>query len=142
MTCFCTAHVVPHPHHPQSTRCMRWVQHLNVQHLNAWCMRWVQNLEIQHLDEAWIPGLQIRAHNLEPALHWVEEHRQELQRQPQAKGFEFKLYRLSFLNTLQQQGVMCSSCFSFGARHAFMVCAVFTSSVFSLRKQTRQDFIT
>lgn len=47
---------------------------------------------------------EIRAHNLEPALHWVEEHRQELQRQPQAKGFEFKLYRLSFLNTLQQQG--------------------------------------
>ena len=66
-------------------------------------------------------GLQIRAHNLEPALRWVEDHRQELQRQPQAKGFEFKLYRLSFLNTLQQQGVICSSCGSFSARHAFML---------------------
>lgn len=48
--------------------------------------------------------LQIHAHNLQPALQWVEEHRQELQQQPQAAGFEFKLYRLSFLHTLQQQG--------------------------------------
>lgn len=48
--------------------------------------------------------MQIRAHNLEPALQWVEEHRQELQKQQQAAGFEFKLYRLNFLNTLQQQG--------------------------------------
>ena len=48
--------------------------------------------------------LQIHAHNLQPALQWVEEHRQELQKQPQAAGFEFKLYRLSFLHTLQQQG--------------------------------------
>lgn len=49
-------------------------------------------------------ALQIYAHNLQPALQWVEEHRQELQQQPQAAGFEFKLYRLSFLHTLQQQG--------------------------------------
>lgn len=48
--------------------------------------------------------LQIHAHNLQPALQWVEEHRQELQQQPQAAGFEFKLYRLSFLHTLQQHG--------------------------------------
>jgi len=73
-------------------------------------------------------GLQIRAHNLEPALHWVEDHRQELQRQPQAKGFEFKLYRLSFLNTLQQQGV-CSSCGSSSARHAFMLFTLFLNYI-------------
>ena len=48
--------------------------------------------------------MQIHVHNLQPALQWVEEHRQELQKQPQAAGFEFKLYRLSFVNTLQQQG--------------------------------------
>jgi hypothetical protein len=96
-------------------------------------MRWVQHLNFQHLNEAWMLALQIRAHNLEPALHWVEDHRQELQRQPQAKGFEFKLYRLSFLNTLQQQGVMCSSCGSCSARHAFMLCTFFLlfSSAFS-----------
>lgn len=47
---------------------------------------------------------EIHAHNLAPALQWVEDHRQELQKQPQAAGFEFKLYRLNFLNTLQQQG--------------------------------------
>ena len=53
--------------------------------------------------------LQIHAHNLQPALQWVEEHRQELQQQPQAAGFEFKLYRLSFLHTLQQHGIACTS---------------------------------
>ena len=53
--------------------------------------------------------LQIHAHNLQPALQWVEEHRQELQQQPQAAGFEFKLYRLSFLHTLQQHGDACPS---------------------------------
>ncbi len=75
-------------------------------------------------------GLQIRAHNLEPALHWVEEHRQELQRQPLAKGFEFKLYRLSFLNTLQQQGVMCSSRYSSSARHAIMLFSIFLIHIY------------
>lgn len=48
--------------------------------------------------------MQIHAHNLEPALQWVEEHRQELAKQPQAVGFEFKLYRLSFLRILNEQG--------------------------------------
>ena len=50
--------------------------------------------------------MQIHVHNLAPALQWVEDHRQELQKQPQAAGFEFKLYRLNFLNTLQQQGII------------------------------------
>ena len=53
--------------------------------------------------------MQIYAHNLQPALQWVEEHRQELQQQPQAAGFEFKLYRLSFLHILQQHGNACTA---------------------------------
>ncbi len=88
--------------------------------------------------------LQIRAHNLEPALHWVEDHRQELQRQPQANGFEFKLYRLSFLNTLQQQGVMRNNCGSSSVRHAFMFCNFYVPLLICIqpRKQTRQDLLT
>ena len=49
-------------------------------------------------------ALQIHAHNLEPALQWVQEHRQQLAKQPQAVSFEFKLYRLSFLRILNEQG--------------------------------------
>jgi len=71
----------------------------------------------------------------------VDDHRQELQRQPQAKGFEFKLYRLSFLNTLQQQGVMRNSCGSSNVKHAFMFCNVYAPLLICIqpRKQTGQD---
>ena len=51
--------------------------------------------------------LQIRAGNLGPALQWAEEHRSELvasSGERVATAFEFKLYRLQFLDVLAKQG--------------------------------------
>eukprot|EP00983_Pelagomonas_calceolata_P069048 1150199-Pelagomonas_calceolata.AAC.8 len=71
--------------------------------------------------------MQIRAHNLEPALQWAASHAGQL---PESSGsvgyrglgsagkgprkgphppsaFEFKLHALNFLTTLTQQGAEC-----------------------------------
>ena len=55
---------------------------------------------------SWI-GLQIKAGNLQPALDWAAEHRQQLTASTSdsvAKSFEFKLHRLQFLDVLGKQG--------------------------------------
>lgn len=48
---------------------------------------------------------QIQARNLEPALRWVEEKREDLAAARQSyESFEFQLHRLQFLRILTQQG--------------------------------------
>ena len=55
-------------------------------------------------------GVQILAHNLDPALRWVGQHRQALEQSNKefASGaFEFQLHQLQFLHCLSTQGDPC-----------------------------------
>lgn len=52
-------------------------------------------------------GRQVLAHNLQPALQWTKEHREELRASngdAAVSTFEFRLHRLQFLHTLQIEG--------------------------------------
>jgi hypothetical protein len=48
--------------------------------------------------------LQIKQHNLAPALQWAEEHRAKLSADGSPSSFEFRLHALSFLTLLTGGG--------------------------------------
>lgn len=53
------------------------------------------------------PAAQVLGHNLQPALHWTEEHKEDLRASngsAAVSSFEFRLHRLQFLHTLQTAG--------------------------------------
>jgi hypothetical protein len=50
--------------------------------------------------------LQIKAHNLQPALEWAEQNRSVLSQDDSPSSFEFRLHALNFLNVLSSQGAL------------------------------------
>eukprot|EP00877_Chromochloris_zofingiensis_P001811 jgi/Chrzof1/11630/Cz06g02260.t1 len=47
---------------------------------------------------------EIKAHNLQPALAWARDHRDQLSTDGQPSRFEFRLHALNFLNLLIERG--------------------------------------
>lgn len=47
---------------------------------------------------------QLRAHNLAPALEWVDRNREQLSKDEKASSFEFKLHSLNFIQHLKEKG--------------------------------------
>jgi hypothetical protein len=73
--------------------------------------------------------LQIKAHNLGPALEWAQQHRSKLSHEGSPAGFEFRLHELNFLNTLSSSGQ--AAALSYAQQHfgPFRVSGVFKEGI-------------
>lgn len=75
-----------------------------------------------YLLQLFVCVVQIKQHNLSPALQWAEEHRAQLSPDGAPSSFEFRLHALSFLTLLTSKGQ--AAALQYAQQHfgAFKVC--------------------